>query len=214
MVRGTRPGITQGWSTLGDVGRLDADGYLYLSDRRVDLIIVGGVNIYPQEIENVLTAHPAVCDAAVVGVPDQEMGQRVVAVVQAEPSADFDLGEQLLAHCRARLAGSSARARSCSPTSCLGCRAASCCAAGSATGSAVVGELDAVGRGLAGLDADQERAAAPLGEADAAPARADRAALTSRTRNVVAKTPGPRSARNPPTRSWAEPLADPTNSTA
>ena len=95
----------KGWSTLGDVGRLDADGYLYLSDRRVDLIISGGVNIYPQEIENVLTAHPAVFDAAVVGVPDEEMGQRVVAVVQAEPGADFDLGEQLLAHCRARLAG-------------------------------------------------------------------------------------------------------------
>ena len=95
----------QGWSTLGDVGRLDADGYLYLSDRRVDLIISGGVNIYPQEVENVLTAHPAVFDAAVVGVPDEEMGQRVVAVVQAEPGADFGLGEQLFAHCRAHLAG-------------------------------------------------------------------------------------------------------------
>lgn len=95
----------KGWSTLGDVGRLDPDGYLYLSDRRVDLIISGGVNIYPQEIENVLTAHPAVYDAAVVGVPDEEMGQRVVAVVQAEPGADFDLTEQLFAHCRAHLAG-------------------------------------------------------------------------------------------------------------
>jgi acyl-CoA synthetase (AMP-forming)/AMP-acid ligase II len=95
----------KGWSTLGDVGRLDPDGYLYLSDRRVDLIISGGVNIYPQEIENVLTAHPAVYDAAVVGVPDEEMGQRVVAVVQAEPGADFDLTERLFAHCRAHLAG-------------------------------------------------------------------------------------------------------------
>jgi long-chain acyl-CoA synthetase len=94
-----------GWSTLGDVGHLDPDGYLYLSDRRVDLIIAGGVNIYPQEIENVLTAHPAVYDAAVVGVPDEEMGQRVVAVVQAEPGADFDLTERLFAHCRAHLAG-------------------------------------------------------------------------------------------------------------
>jgi long-chain acyl-CoA synthetase len=95
----------QGWSTLGDVGRLDTGGYLYLSDRRVDLIISGGVNIYPQEIENVLTAHPAVYDAAVVGVPDEEMGQRVVAVVQAEPGADSDLAEQLFAHCGAHLAG-------------------------------------------------------------------------------------------------------------
>jgi acyl-CoA synthetase (AMP-forming)/AMP-acid ligase II len=97
----------QGWSTLGDVGQLDADGYLYLSDRRVDLIISGGVNIYPQEVENVLTMHPAVFDAAVIGVPDQEMGQRVVAVVQAEPgvAADSGLAEQLLAHCRDHLAG-------------------------------------------------------------------------------------------------------------
>jgi long-chain acyl-CoA synthetase len=94
----------KGWSTLGDVGRLDGDGYLYLSDRRVDLIISGGVNIYPQEVENVLTAHPAVYDAAVVGVPDEEMGQRVVAVVQAELGADFDLAEQLFAHCQAHLA--------------------------------------------------------------------------------------------------------------
>jgi acyl-CoA synthetase (AMP-forming)/AMP-acid ligase II len=97
----------QGWSTLGDVGRLDADGYLYLSDRRVDLIISGGVNIYPQEVENVLTMHPAVFDAAVVGVPDQDMGQRVVAVVQAEAgvAADSRLAEQLLGHCRDHLAG-------------------------------------------------------------------------------------------------------------
>jgi long-chain acyl-CoA synthetase len=96
-----------GWSTLGDVGRLDADGYLYLSDRRVDLIISGGVNIYPQEIENVLTAHPAVFDAAVIGIPDEEMGQRVVAVVQAETglTADSRLAQRLLGHCRAHLAG-------------------------------------------------------------------------------------------------------------
>jgi long-chain acyl-CoA synthetase len=97
----------QGWSTLGDVGRLDADGYLYLSDRRVDLIISGGVNIYPQEVEDVLTTHPAVFDAAVVGVADPEMGQRVVAVVQAEPGVATGpgLAEQLDAHCRAHLAG-------------------------------------------------------------------------------------------------------------
>jgi len=97
----------RGWSTLGDVGRLDADGYLYLSDRRVDLIISGGVNIYPQEVENVLTMHPAVFDAAVIGVPDPEMGQRVAAVVQAEPgvAAGPPLAEQLLGHCRAHLAG-------------------------------------------------------------------------------------------------------------
>jgi long-chain acyl-CoA synthetase len=97
----------RGWSTLGDVGRLDADGYLYLSDRRVDLIISGGVNIYPQEVENVLTRHPAVFDAAVVGVPDPDMGQRVVAVVQTEPgaAAGAGLADELLGHCHAQLAG-------------------------------------------------------------------------------------------------------------
>jgi acyl-CoA synthetase (AMP-forming)/AMP-acid ligase II len=97
----------KGWSTLGDVGQLDADGYLYLSDRRLDLIISGGVNIYPQEVENVLSMHPAVLDSAVVGLPDQEMGQRVVAVVQAEPgaSAGSELTRQLLEYCRAHLAG-------------------------------------------------------------------------------------------------------------
>ena len=73
----------QGWTTLGDIGRLDAEGFLYLTDRRSHMIISGGVNIYPQEIENHLVTHPAVADAAVIGVPDAEMGERVVAVVQA-----------------------------------------------------------------------------------------------------------------------------------
>ncbi|WP_202390312.1 acyl-CoA synthetase [Tsuneonella aeria] len=72
----------QGWTTLGDIGKLDADGYLYLTDRRSNMIISGGVNIYPQEIENLLITHPAVVDAAVVGAPDPDMGERVVAVVQ------------------------------------------------------------------------------------------------------------------------------------
>lgn len=71
-----------GWRTLGDIGRIDADGYLYLTDRKGFMIISGGVNVYPQEIENALLAHPAVLDVAVFGVPDEEMGQRVVAVVQ------------------------------------------------------------------------------------------------------------------------------------
>jgi fatty-acyl-CoA synthase len=72
----------QGWTTLGDIGLLDAEGFLYLTDRRSHMIISGGVNIYPQEIENHLVTHPAVADAAVIGVPDAEMGERVVAVVQ------------------------------------------------------------------------------------------------------------------------------------
>jgi acyl-CoA synthetase (AMP-forming)/AMP-acid ligase II len=95
-----------GWSTLGDVGHLDEEGYLYLSDRRVDLILSGGVNIYPQEIENALVLHPAVFDAAVIGLKDDEMGQRVFAVVQAEPGVETgpELAEELIAHCQQHLA--------------------------------------------------------------------------------------------------------------
>ena len=72
----------QGWSTLGDMGRSTPTGYLYLADRRTDLILSGGVNIYPREIEDALALHPAVADIVVFGVPDEEMGQRVHAVVQ------------------------------------------------------------------------------------------------------------------------------------
>jgi len=71
----------KGWSTLGDMGHLDAEGYLYLADRRTDLILSGGVNIYPREIEDALALHPAVADIVVLGIPDEEMGQRVHAVV-------------------------------------------------------------------------------------------------------------------------------------
>ena len=75
------------WTTVGDIGRLDEDGYLYLTDRKAFTIISGGVNIYPQEIENVLALHPAVTDVAVIGVPDEEMGEVVKAFVQPAPGA-------------------------------------------------------------------------------------------------------------------------------
>jgi long-chain acyl-CoA synthetase len=96
----------KGWSTLGDIGHLDEKGYLYLSDRRTDLIISGGVNIYPAEIEEALIMHPAVADVAVIGVPDAEMGQSVLAVVQlADKATGSDaLAAGLIAHCRSRLA--------------------------------------------------------------------------------------------------------------
>ncbi len=71
-----------GWMTLGDIGHVDAGGYLYLTDRKSHMIISGGVNIYPQEIENLLVTHPKVMDAAVIGAPEPELGEQVVAVVQ------------------------------------------------------------------------------------------------------------------------------------
>ena len=77
-----RSPTSTGWRTLGDIGYLDEDGYLYLTDRQAHMIISGGVNIYPQEAENVLAGHPAVADVAVIGVPDAEMGEAVKAVVQ------------------------------------------------------------------------------------------------------------------------------------
>jgi acyl-CoA synthetase (AMP-forming)/AMP-acid ligase II len=97
----------RGWSSLGDMGHVDVDGYLYMSDRRTNLILSGGVNIYPQEIENALTLHPAVLDVAVIGVPDPEMGQQVKAVVQAADPAQAgpELEAELIAFCRAELAG-------------------------------------------------------------------------------------------------------------
>ena len=77
-----------GWTTLGDVGHVDEDGYLFLTDRKAFMIISGGVNIYPQELENLLVTHPKVADAAVVGAPDEEMGEKVVAVIQPMNWAD------------------------------------------------------------------------------------------------------------------------------
>jgi fatty-acyl-CoA synthase len=95
----------RGWSSLGDLGYLDADGYLYLTDRRAYMIISGGVNIYPQEAESVLVNHPAVADVAVFGVPNEEMGEEVKAVVQLLPgfAPGADLADELIAYCKARL---------------------------------------------------------------------------------------------------------------
>ena len=91
--------------TVGDIGYLDAEAWLFLSDRKSNMIIAGGVNIYPQEAENVLQGHPAVADIAVVGVPDPDMGEQVKAVVQLVEgrSPSDELGGELIVYCLARL---------------------------------------------------------------------------------------------------------------
>jgi acyl-CoA synthetase (AMP-forming)/AMP-acid ligase II len=105
-VRTTLSRNARGWTTLGDIGRLDAEGYLYLVDRRAFMIISGGVNIYPQEAESVLIGHPKVLDVAVVGVPNDDLGEEVKAVVQpVDPRAIGPaLADELIAYCRERLA--------------------------------------------------------------------------------------------------------------
>lgn len=95
-----------GTSTVGDVGRVDEDGYLYLTDRKTYMIISGGVNIYPQETENLLVTHPKVMDAAVIGVPNEDLGEEVKAVVQLMPGVEgtANLERELVGFCREHLA--------------------------------------------------------------------------------------------------------------
>ena len=99
----------KGWSTLGDVGYVDDEDYLYLTDRKAYMIISGGVNIYPQEAENVLVTHPDVIDVAVFGVPNEEFGEEVKAVVEprempADAAAAAALASELIRFCRSQLA--------------------------------------------------------------------------------------------------------------
>jgi bile acid-coenzyme A ligase len=90
-----------GWETLGDVGWMDEDGYLYLADRRTDMILVGGANVYPAEVEAALIEHPAVISSCVIGLPDEDLGSVVHAIVElSTPASDDDLR----AHLSARLA--------------------------------------------------------------------------------------------------------------
>ncbi|HEY6427039.1 MAG TPA: acyl-CoA synthetase [Acidimicrobiales bacterium] len=96
---------SHGWSTLWDVGHLDDEGYLYLTDRKLFMIVSGGVNIYPQEIEDILVLHPAVTDVAVFGIPEPEMGEEVKAVVQPAPGVEPSpaLADEIMAFCRDHL---------------------------------------------------------------------------------------------------------------
>ncbi len=95
------------WTTVGDMGYVDDDGFLFLTDRKAFLIISGGVNIYPQEIEDALALHPAVFDVAVIGIPDPEMGERVKAFVQPAAGATPgpDLEAELMTFLRDKIAG-------------------------------------------------------------------------------------------------------------
>jgi acyl-CoA synthetase (AMP-forming)/AMP-acid ligase II len=98
----------EGWTTLDDVGYVDTDGYLYLTDRRAHMIVSGGVNISPREVEDVLSAHPAVDDVAVLGVPHEEHGESVKAIVTLVAGSGpptSALADDLIAHCQAALAG-------------------------------------------------------------------------------------------------------------
>ncbi|HEV2563073.1 MAG TPA: acyl-CoA synthetase [Rhizomicrobium sp.] len=101
----SRHPLHKDWSTLGDVGKLDAEGFLYLTDRKAFMIISGGVNIYPQEAENILIGHPKVADVAVIGVPNEDFGEEVKAVVQPADWADAGpaLAEELMAFARENL---------------------------------------------------------------------------------------------------------------
>lgn len=94
--------IIDGWLHTGDVGHLDAEGFLHITDRKRDVIISGGFNIYPSEVEQVLWAHSAVLDCAVIGVPDEQWGEAVKAVVELKPDADAT-EEELIALCKAKL---------------------------------------------------------------------------------------------------------------
>lgn len=103
MPEATNTAIVDGWYHTGDLGSIDAAGFVYVSDRRTDLIVSGGMNVYPSEVESTITNHPAVAECAVVGAPHPRWGQSVVAVVALHGGADLSLGE-LQDHCRRTLA--------------------------------------------------------------------------------------------------------------
>ena len=94
----------EGFGTFGDLGYVDDEGFVYIADRRRDMIVTGGANVYPAEVEAVITEHPGVLDVVVIGLPDAEWGHRVHAVVQGVDGAAAPTEDELRAHCKARLA--------------------------------------------------------------------------------------------------------------
>ena len=97
--------IMGGYRTYGDMGRVDDEGYLYIADRRQDMIVTGGVNVFPAEVEAALSEHAGIADAVVVGIPDPEWGHRVHAIVQTADASAPPTENELRAHCRERLSG-------------------------------------------------------------------------------------------------------------
>ncbi|MEY2927362.1 MAG: hypothetical protein RL367_1839 [Pseudomonadota bacterium] len=98
----TAEAIVDGWLHTGDIGHLDGEGFLHITDRKKDMIISGGFNVYPSEVEQVIWSHPSVLDCAVIGVPDEKWGEAVIAVVERKPGTSVE-GEDLIALCKARL---------------------------------------------------------------------------------------------------------------
>ena len=98
------PTTADGFGTAGDIGRLDADGYLYVVDRRVDMIITGGVNVFPAEVETALSEHPDIADVVVVGLADPEWGRRVHAIVEPTDPAAPPTAADVIAFAKARVA--------------------------------------------------------------------------------------------------------------
>jgi len=100
----TARALGDGWLHTGDVGRIDDDGYLYVEDRVTDMVVSGGENVYPRVVEQVLFAHPAIAEAAVIGVPDERWGEAVKAIVALRPGMACT-EEELVGFCHPRLAG-------------------------------------------------------------------------------------------------------------
>jgi bile acid-coenzyme A ligase len=96
---------SDGLASVGDMGHVDADGYLYLADRRVDMIITGGSNVFPAEVEAALIDHPAVADVVVIGLRDPEWGQRVHAIIEVKDGVDPPSPDDVIAFAKSRLAG-------------------------------------------------------------------------------------------------------------
>jgi long-chain acyl-CoA synthetase len=99
----TASALAGGWLHTGDLGYADEDGFYFIVDRTKDLVIRGGYNVYPREIEEVLFSHPAISEAAVIGKPDERLGEEVVAVVVLHPGAELT-GQEIIDYCKERLA--------------------------------------------------------------------------------------------------------------